>query len=146
MTRLSTRAHGIIDYVVGAALVLLPLLFLVNSGGRFARNEQGAEIVVTGGLHNFGASILIIAGVATLVLAALTRYELGLKPLVPMKTHLIVDAALGVFLLVSPWLLGFAQAIWWPHVLVGLFSLAVAACTRRVSEFERVDAARCSRR
>jgi hypothetical protein len=43
---------------------------------------------------------------------------------------------LGVFLILSPWLFGFASAIWWPHVLVGLTEIAMGALTRRRSPVE----------
>ncbi|WP_299360179.1 SPW repeat protein [uncultured Paracoccus sp.] len=48
-----------------------------------------------------------------------------------LSVHLGVDVASGILLAVSPWLFGFADLIWWPHLLVGVMEIAVALMTRR---------------
>src|SRR3954447_632285 len=87
-----TRMHAMLDYLVGILLIAAPWLF------GFA-DETSA-----------GKWISIIAGVAMLGMSAMTDYEGGfVAHAIPMSMHLAVDAVLGIFLAVSPWLFGFAD-------------------------------------
>jgi hypothetical protein len=50
-----------------------------------------------------------------------------------MPAHLAMDAASGVLVAASPWLLGFAnrgQRYWLPHVLVGAMEVLAATSTK----------------
>jgi hypothetical protein len=116
--RLPTRVHGILDYLVAALLIALPWL------AGFARG--GAETWVPVGL-----------GVLTLVYSALTDYETGLLRRLPMPTHLLLDGLAGVILAVSPWLFGFDQTVWLPHVLAGVWSILTATLTDTIPRYER---------
>ena len=109
---ISVRTHAIIDYVVGVLLVLAPFIL---------------------GFANGGAAmwVPILLGLSVIVYSLLTRYQLAVAQVIPFKVHLGLDAAGGLLLLVSPWLFGFADLIWWPHVVVGLAELAVVAMTDR---------------
>jgi hypothetical protein len=115
-----TRVHGIIDYVVGALLIAAPFIFGFANGGP----AQWVPILL-------GASIIVYS--------LLTRYELSMAKLIPMPVHLGLDAIGGLLLIASPWLFGFADLIWWPHVLVGIAEVGVAALTKRRPD--TVDAA-----
>lgn len=114
MQFISTRVHAMADYVTAAALISIPVFF---------RNEA----------TTVPSWMLIGSGVALLALSLFTRYELGLFKAIPMPVHLAMDALLGVFLIASPWLFGFANLVWWPHVLVGIAQLGAAFMTRPVS-------------
>jgi hypothetical protein len=109
---IDTRTHGIIDYVTGALLLVAPYLF------GFA----------TGGIEQWLPQLL---GAMTIGMSLVTRYELSIAKLVPLKLHLGVDMASGVLLAASPWLFGFAGVIWWPHVLVGAMEIVIPLLTRR---------------
>jgi len=109
---MSTKVHGIIDYIVGIVLLLAPFIF------RFSHHEVATVFT-------------IIVGLAVLLQAALTDYEAGIIRRIPMKTHLMVDALVGLLLIVSPWLFMFSETVIWPHVLVGLFVLIGAGATQR---------------
>jgi hypothetical protein len=61
----------------------------------------------------------------------LTRYELSAAKLIPLKAHLAVDVLSGLLLAVSPWVFGFADVIWWPHMLIGLMEIVVPLITKR---------------
>lgn len=111
---IDTRTHGIIDYVTGALLLVAPYLF------GFA----------TGGIEQWLPQLL---GAMTIVMSLLTRYELSVAKLIPLKVHLGIDMASGALLAVSPWLFGFAELIWWPHLLVGLMEIIVPLMTDRNS-------------
>ena len=110
---ISTRTHGIIDYVVGILLILAPFILGFATGGA-------------------AMWVPILVGASILVYSLLTRYEMAAARVIPFKTHLVLDAAGGLLLLVSPWLFGFADLIWWPHVVVGLAELGVVAMTNKV--------------
>ena len=109
---INTRTHGIIDYVTGALLLVAPYLF------GFA----------TGGIEQWLPQIL---GAMIIVMSLLTKYELSAAKVIPLKVHLGVDVVGGILLAASPWLFGFADLIWWPHVLVGLMEIVVPLVTKR---------------
>jgi hypothetical protein len=53
--------------------------------------------------------------------------------LIPIRTHLIVDAAAGAAVAVAPWLTGSRKrgiGHWLPHALLGGSTIALAALTR----------------
>jgi hypothetical protein len=110
MRFIPTRIHGVLDYLGGLVLIAAPWLF------DFARH--GPETWVPVGL-----------GIAMIGMAACTRYELGLFKMIPMPTHLVVDGAAGLLLAASPWLFGFANDVWIPHVVFGLGELMAALTT-----------------
>ncbi len=81
---ISTRTHGMIDYAFATALIGLP--FALGWSGRATKLSVGS-------------------GLATLGLSLMTRYEFGLFPVLPMKTHLGIDAAESSMLMGAPRLL-----------------------------------------
>lgn len=111
MNLLPTRAHGVIDYVVGLLLLAAPYLFGFADG-------SAAQYVP------------MALGAATIVYSLLTRYELGLVPAIPMPVHLGLDVLNGGLLAASPWLFGFADRVYLPHVVVGLMELGVVLISR----------------
>ena len=116
--RVPTRVHGFLDYPVGVLLVALPWL------AGFARG--GAETWV-----------LVLVGAGALLYSAVTDYELGVLRRLPMPTHLLLDGVAGAFLAASPWLFGFDQTVWLPHLLAGLWIIVVATLTNTIPGYER---------
>ena len=115
MRFISTRVHGILDYLVGALLVISPWLFNFDNGG--------AETWVP-----------VLVGIVVLLQAMMTNYELGVFKTMSMKTHLTMDFIMGTFLAASPWIFNFDEYIWEPHVLFGLISVAASLMTRTVPD------------
>jgi hypothetical protein len=111
MRILPTRIHGVIDYAVGLLLIALPYLF------GFA----------TGGPKHW---IPVALGAGAIAYSLITRYELGAFGLLSMPVHLGLDVASGVLLASSPWLFGFANEVFWPHMIVGLMEIATASITQ----------------
>lgn len=74
---IDTRTHGIIDYITGLLLLVAPYIF------GFA----------TGGIKQWLPQVI---GAAIIVMSLVTRYELSIAKLVPLKVHLGVDVASGV--------------------------------------------------
>lgn len=112
MPVISTRIHGVIDYVVGVILIAAPFLLGFADG-------TAAQWVP------------ILLGVATIVQSLLTRYELGAVPLIPMPAHLGIDVGVGLILAASPWVFGFADRVYLPHLFFGVLSLVVVALSQR---------------
>lgn len=110
-----TKSHAGMDYAVGLLLIASPWLF------GFADESTAATWIA------------VLAGVAILGLSAITDYEGGLLArLIPMRTHLMADAGLGLLLAVSPWLFGFADEganAWLPFVAIGLGEIVSAMTT-----------------
>jgi hypothetical protein len=122
-----TNVHGVLDYVVGIALIAAPWIF------GFADNDAAMWSAIG-------------AGVAVLATSVMTRYEWGLARVIPMPAHLGADMVVGAFLIASPWLFGFSDDgtnAWLPHVLVGIAEIGVALMTERVPR--RRDLARDTR-
>lgn len=111
MRFISTRMHGVADYLVGVVLIIAPYAF------GFA----------TGGVAQW---LPMVLGVGVVVYSLLTDYELSAAGFIPMPVHLWLDGANGALLLVSPWLFGFANEVWVPHVLFGAIEIAAALTTR----------------
>ncbi len=120
MQFLSPKAHTVIGLIVGIALLFAPNIFGFNDVG-------GAAVAIPRYL-----------GVFVIINELITTSSLSLVKLVPMKAHIVIDFLSGLFLLLSPWLFGFADEAanaWVPHVLVGLLMMGYSMATR-TSEVE----------
>jgi hypothetical protein len=111
MRFLPTRVHGVVDWVMGVALVALPWLLGLD--------RSGPE-----------AWVPMAVGAAGLLVTFFTDHEYGVIRRIPMPAHLAVDGAAGALLAVSPWLFGFADRVWLPHLILGLTEFAAAFVTR----------------
>src|SRR4051812_15761015 len=81
--------HGLVEYLVGALFIALPLLIGYNSGAATA------------------ASIVI--GVLLIAVAASTDWGLSLNPQIPKPAHFALDWVLAGVLIASPFLFGFSD-------------------------------------
>jgi hypothetical protein len=120
MKPIPTRFHGLLDYLVGVVLILSPWLFHFN-------------------YHGPETWLPIILGAAALVYSLLTRYELGIVKAIPMPTHLALDMVSGIILALSPWLFGFSNLVWAPHLILGMVKVGAALLTQRQPEWEIVQ-------
>lgn len=111
MRFVSTRVHGIIDWLMGLLLIALPWAL------GFARG--GLETAVPVGL-----------GIVGLLVTFFTDHEYGVVRRIPMTAHLAVDGVAGAVLAASPWVFGFADVVWVPHVTLGLTELVAAFVTQ----------------
>jgi len=107
-----TRVHGVIDYVWGVLLIAAPFLFGFDDG-------------------DVAQWLPMAIGLVAILYSLLTRYELGLVHAIPMSVHLGLDVLAGLFLAISPWLFGFADRIWWPHLVFGGLAVIIASMTER---------------
>jgi len=111
MRFISTRTHGIVDYLMGLVLIVSPFVL---------------------GFANGGAAqwVPIIIGVAMIGIALLTKFEVAVLRIIPMPAHLTMDFLAGTLLAVSPWLFGFADVVFWPHLILGLLEIGASLTTK----------------
>jgi hypothetical protein len=116
MRKVSTQAHGVIDYVVGAALTVLPRA--LGWSGTPACLHEGA-------------------GVGAIAYSAMTNYELGLVKALPMKAHLAMDALSGGMLIGAAAMLDDEDDdVRCTLAAVVLFEIAAALTTQTTSSTE----------
>lgn len=114
MRKISTKTHGMLDYLTGATLLAAPKTLGLDGVPASAR-------------------VLRMAGAGATAYSLITDYELGALKVLPMPAHLALDAASGMLLASSPWLFGFAgngRRYWLPHVLVGATEVLAALTSR----------------
>src|SRR5689334_7676443 len=114
MKFIEPRVHAFIDYFVGIMLITGPALFTF---------ENAIEVFIPA-----------IFGVIQITYCLFTRYDFGFFPAISMRKHLRVDMITGALLAASPWMSGFAEYIWQPHVLIGSFQILTALFTRSYSK------------
>jgi hypothetical protein len=108
--------HGLLEYVAGALLVAAPFLLTFDS--------------------DTATAVSIVAGVAVLIIAASTAMSTGLIKSIPVPAHVILDYALAILLIASPFLFGFdddgtATAFF---IVLGVVHLLVTIATRFMRE------------
>ena len=120
-----TRVHGVLDYVVSLVVLASPWALNFAAGGA----ETWVPVVL--GLGSTGYSLF-------------TDYEWGLVRRIPMRVHLMLDFGSGAVLALSPWLFGFADRVWGPHLALGLVELGVTMLSQSVPGARRLTAPRAA--
>src|SRR5688572_20591658 len=115
MRFIPTKIHGILDYLVGVLLAVSPWLFQFNRGG--------AETWIP-----------VLLGAGAILYSLFTDYEWGVSRKLSMPTHLLLDLLSGAFLAASPWIFGFAEYVYLPHLIFGLLEIGVSLMTKRQPE------------
>ncbi|MDB5021759.1 MAG: hypothetical protein JWQ28_2886 [Pedobacter sp.] len=115
MKIISRKVHAVIDYVVGVLLIAAPWIFKFS-------DIQAAKWTA------------IVVGVLILVMSMITDYEGGGKKMLSMGTHLTMDVIAGIFLAASPWLFGFSDEVYVPHLIVGILEIGAGLMTERASQ------------
>jgi hypothetical protein len=109
----SLSLHVLIEYGVGLLTILAPFLFSFDS--------TAAEVV----------SVLVGAGI--LVLAVVTDAPTGVARSLPVASHVVLDYVLAVFLIVAPFVFGFANdddAATAYFIVIGIGYIMLAVLTR----------------
>jgi hypothetical protein len=71
----------------------------------------------------------VILGAGTILYSIFTDYELGAVRMIPFRGHLTIDVLNGVFLGLSPWIFGFNDRVYLPHLIVGVLEILVVFMT-----------------
>ena len=108
---ISTKAHGVLDYLTVGAMLTLPRVMGWSRG-----LTQGMTLL---GLGKLGYTLF-------------TKHELGLVKKLPMQAHLALDAAGGAALCAMPMLLGDEEDVGACAACcaMGLFDIAAAPMTQ----------------
>jgi hypothetical protein len=113
MKIISTKLHGLLDYLMGILLIASPWLL------GFATGTAAQQIP-------------IILGIAMIIFSFLTNYEWGIIKVISMKTHLTLDILSGLLLAVSPWLFNLSREVYLPHLVLGIAEVLGALMTNPV--------------
>ncbi len=114
MRFIPTRVHGLIDYIWGLVVGTSPWVFGFTDNGP-------------------ATYVAWIFGIGAILYSLGTNYEVGLVPVISVPVHLILDVAAGTVLAASPWIFGFADRVFWPHLVFGLFSVAAGLTTEKAA-------------
>jgi hypothetical protein len=126
MKFISPRAHSIIGFIVGIALILAPNIFGFSDVG-------GAAVAVPR-----------IIGIIVVLSELTVRGSFSGMGFIPMSMHIATDVLMGAFLALSPWLFSFSDNgtnAWVPHLIVGLLMIGYALATRTNEERSHAAAA-----
>ena len=89
MKFITKEIHAYLDYPVALALIVLPFVFGL------------------GGSHPLALYLSVGTGVAALILTLLTDHHLGVYRVISYKMHLIVDFAVAVVFIITPFIFSF---------------------------------------
>ena len=84
----SARVHGVLDYATVAAFLNAPMVF---------------------GFHGTPAAIAYWLAGVHLLMTGCTDFPVGFFMWIPFKVHGVIELLAGIFMLVAPWIFGFAQ-------------------------------------
>ena len=78
----------------------------------------------------------MVLGAGAILYSLMTDYELSLNRSIPMKTHLTLDLMSGILLAASPWIFGFADDVYLPHLILGVIEIGASLMTKTRSTGE----------
>jgi uncharacterized membrane protein len=115
MKIISRKFHAVMDYVMGALLIAAPWILGFADIDAAKWSSVGVGIVM-------------------LLMSFITDYEGGGKKVLSMSAHLTMDVIAGVFLAVSPWLFGFHDRVYLPHLILGILEIGAGLMTQTTSQ------------
>lgn len=74
----------------------------------------------------------VIMGAGVIVYSLITNYEWGMIGILSMPLLLAMDVVGGVLLAASPWLFGFSERVWMPHLILGVAEIDAGMMTQTV--------------
>ena len=104
-----TIVHAVADYLVGMAMIVLAFI---------------------SGAQGIGFAAFVVLGLLAIGYALVTDYELGWKPYLTMPTHLALDAAFAVVMLVLPLVLTLPPLLVGASLVIALMAMVLVATTR----------------
>ncbi len=123
------KTHNILDYVIGALLIVSPWLF------RFAEIDAARNtfLVLGGGL---------------IVYSLLTNYYYSVAHILPLGVHMTLDALAGIVLILAPALFGYRDLLtggqYAAHIVLGIGAVGLVALTRPRTEAAKTPAERAA--
>lgn len=99
--------YAVADYLLGAFLLAAPWVCGFDD-------------------HTPASAITMSFGAAIIVYSAFTDYQLAAIRRMPLPMHLALDAIVGGLLIGAPFMFGFADRTWIPHMVIGIVTASIA--------------------
>ena len=77
----------------------------------------------------------VALGASAILYSLFTDYELSISKSLSMRTHLTLDVLSGVFLAVSPWIFGFHEFVYLPHLIFGILEIGAGTMTETTPHY-----------
>jgi hypothetical protein len=123
------RVHNILDYVIGAFMIIAPWLF------RFST----VPVV---------RNLFLVLGVGIVVYSLLTNYYFSVFRVIPLGVHMTLDTLVGIVLILAPALFGYRDLItegqYALHIILGIGAVGLVALTRPRTEAAKTPAERAA--
>lgn len=123
------RVHNILDYVIGAFMIIAPWLF------RFST----VPVV---------RNLFLVLGVGMVVYSLLTNYYFAAFRVIPLGVHMTLDTLAGILLILAPALFGYRDLItegqYALHIILGIGAVGLVALTRPRTEAAKTPAERAA--
>ena len=121
---LSLRTHNILDYVIGAILVLCPYVFGFSD-------------------INTARNVFLVLGFGLIGYSLLTDYRYSIAKLIPIKVHMGLDVMAGIILLLAPGIFNYGTMLSGGqvavHYIMGLGAIVFVAVTRGIGRGRSLD-------
>lgn len=119
MRIITTKKHALLDYMYGFLLINSPWIFRFNDG-------------------TVAEWLPVLIGVAIICISVFTHYEGGVLKALSFKTHLLLDVTAGLILMASPWIFGFYNEVFVPHLALGIMAVVVPLFTKTIPYSRRI--------
>jgi len=121
---ISLRVHNILDYVIGAMLILCPPVF-------------GFSNVIA------ARDVFLVLGFGLIGYSLLTQYRYSIAKIIPLGVHMFLDVATGFIVMLSPWLFGYREYITnfqtVLHFVIGLGAWCLVAFTDKRTNLQVLE-------
>jgi len=82
--------------------------------------------------HLPATAITMSFGAAIIAYSAFTDFQLAAMRRVPLPIHFALDALVGGLLIGAPFMFGFADRTWIPHLVIGIVTASIAGAAAMV--------------
>lgn len=115
MKFVSSKMHGILDYIIVFMLSISPFIFNYEEDSIHCR-------------------LLMVTALLLLLTSLLTDFEFFLVKVFSFKTHLKIDFLLGIFLISSPLIFDLREHSIAPHLVLGFGIISLSFFTKNSIE------------
>jgi len=113
---ISLNVHNVLDYIIGAVLVLCPYMFGFSD-------------------INAARDTFLVLGFGLIGYSLLTDYRYSIAKIIPVGVHMFMDVSAGLILMIAPWAFGYNSLITTGqtvlHFALGLSAWALVGFTNR---------------
>jgi hypothetical protein len=126
---ISLKVHNVLDYIIGAFLVVAPWMF------------GFADIPAA-------RTLFLFSGLALVAYSLLTNYYYSVAKVVPLGVHMTLDAMIGVVTILAPALFGYRELLtggqYALHVILGVGAIGLVALTKPRTETAKTPVERAA--